>query len=213
MNLLRKLRWGLFGLSVFACVNAQAQFYDTSVRERIYAAANAGNVAELKRLASLGYSLEMTDVAGNTPYCQAVWSQNRIAVASLIAAGVDVRPACLRRIPYVTESRIYAAAHSEDLDQLVAWKKEGLNVDVVDPKTGNSALCEAVYNYDCPAIQTLLRAGSQQAQPCMRRVPLEVRQNLQCRPLKIDWKTIGYTVLGVGMAGAPTVTRPCPQVL
>ena len=187
---------------MFACVNAQAQFYDTSVRERIYAAANAGNVAELKRLASLGYSLEMTDVAGNTPYCQAVWSQNRIAVASLIAAGVDVRPACLRRIPYVTESRIYAAAHSEDLDQLVAWKKEGLNVDVVDPKTGNSALCEAVYNYDCPAIQTLLRAGSQQAQPCMRRVPLEVRQNLQCRPLKIDWATIGYTVLGAGMAGA-----------
>ena len=186
----------------FVCPNAEAQYVDTSVRNRIYTAASVGNVAELKRLASLGYSLDLTDANGNTAYCQAVWSQNRVAVAALIEAGVNVRPACLRRIPYVTETRIYAAAHAEDLDQLVAWKKEGLNVDVVDPRTGNSALCEAVYNYDCPAIQTLLRAGSQQAQPCMRRVPQEVRDNLQCRPLRIDWKTIGYTVLGVGMAGA-----------
>ena len=197
-----KMKWGLLVLGVLACASAQAQLYDTSVRDRIYAAASAGDVAELKRLESLGYSLEMTDASGNTPYCQAVWSQSRTAVAALIAAGVNVKPSCLKRIPYVTETRIYAAAHSEDLDQLVAWKKEGLNVDVVNPKTGNSALCEAVYNYDCPAIQTLLRAGSQQAQPCMRRVPVEVREKLQCRPLKIDWSTIGYTVLGVGMAGA-----------
>lgn len=190
------------GVALFAGVSARAQALDSSVRERIYTAARMGNTAELKRLASLGYSLELTDESGNTPYCQAVWSQDRVAVATLIDAGVNVRPSCLKRIPYVTETRIYAAAHAEDLDQLVAWKKEGLNVDVVNPKTGNSALCEAVYNYDCPAIQTLLRAGSQQAQPCMRRVPQEVRENLQCRPLKIDWGTIGYTVLGAGMAGA-----------
>ena len=183
-------------------LSAHAQFYDTSVRARIYAAASAGDLYELQRLKSLGYSLDLKDNNGNTAYCQAVWSQNRTAVATLISAGVDVKPRCLKRIPYVTESRIYAAAHSEDLDQLVEWKREGLNVDVVDPKTGNSALCEAVYNYDCPAIQTLLRAGSQQAQPCMRRVPQEVRSKLQCRPLKINWGIIGYSVLGVGMAGA-----------
>jgi len=186
----------------FMGVNAEAQYADTSVRERIYAAASVGNTAELRRLASLGYSLDLVDANGNTAYCQAVWTQNRTALAALIAAGVDVRPSCLRRIPYVTESRIYAAAHAEDLDQLVAWKKEGLNVDVINPRTGDSALCEAVYNYDCPAIQTLLRVGSQQAQPCMRRVPQYVRERLQCRPLRIDWKTIGYTVLGAGMAGA-----------
>ena len=212
MKLLKKLKWGLFAFGVFIGVNTQAQYAvwgtpwvrmaDTSVRDRIYAAASVGNVAELKRLASLGYSLELTDANGNTAYCQAVWSQSRVAVAALIEAGVNVRPSCLKRIPYVTESRIYAAAHAEDLDQLVAWKKEGLNVDVVNPRTGDSALCEAVYNYDCPAIQTLLRAGSLQAQPCMRRIPQEVREKLQCRPLKIDWTTIGYTVLGVGMAGA-----------
>lgn len=202
MRILEKMKWGLLGLAVFAVANAKGASFDTSVRDRIYAAAATGNVTELKRLEGLGYSLDMTDINGNTAYCQAVWSQNRTAVAALIAAGVDVRPSCLKRIPYVTESRIYAAAHAEDLDQLVAWKKEGLNVDVVNPKTGNSALCEAVYNYDCPAIQTLLRVGSQQAQPCMRRVPQEVRERLQCRPLKIDWKTIGYTVLGAGMTGA-----------
>ena len=202
MKILKKIKWGLFFAGVLAISSAPAQFMDTSVRDRMYAAASVGNVAELRRLMSLGYSLEMTDANGNTPYCQAVWSQNRTAVSALMAAGADVRPRCLRRIPYVTESRIYAAAHAEDLDQLVAWKKEGLNVDVVNPKTGNSALCEAVYNYDCPAIQTLLRAGSQQAQPCMRRIPQNVRENLQCRPLKIDWSIVGYSVLGAGMAGA-----------
>ena len=202
MKLLKKMQWGLLALVAFVGVNAEAQYVDTSVRDRIYAAASVGNTAELRRLASLGYSLDLVDANGNTAYCQAVWTQNRTAIASLIAAGVDVRPSCLRRIPYVTESRIYAAAHAEDLDQLVAWKKEGLNVDVINPRTGDSALCEAVYNYDCPAIQTLLRVGSQQAQPCMRRVPQEVRERLQCRPLRIDWKTIGYTVLGAGMAGA-----------
>lgn len=202
LKILKKIKWGLFLTSALAVSSAQAQFMDTSVRDRIYAAASAGNIWELKRLESLGYSLEMTDANGNTPYCQAVWSQNKRAVAALIEAGVDVRPRCLRRIPYVTESRIYAAAHSEDLNQLVAWKKEGLNVDVVDPRTGNSALCEAVYNYDCPAIQTLLRAGSQQAQPCMRRIPVAVREKLQCRPIKIDWSIVGYSVLGAGMAGA-----------
>lgn len=183
-------------------LGVQAQTMGTSVREWIYYAATRGNLNELRRLQSLGYSLELTDANGNTPYCQAVWSQNKLAVATLIAAGVDVRPRCLRRIPYVTESRIYAAAHAEDLDQLVAWKKEGLNVDVVNPETGNSALCEAVYNYDCPAIQALLRAGSQQAQACMRRVPQEVRDNLQCRPIKIDWGLVGYSLIGAGMAGA-----------
>ena len=182
--------------------SVQAQTFDATVRDRIYAAAVAGDLHELRRLQSLGYSLELTDVNGNTPYCQAVWSQNRMAVASLIAAGVNVKPRCLRRIPYVTESRIYAAAHAEDLDQLVLWKKEGINVDVVNPETGNSALCEAVYNYDCPAIQALLRAGSQQAQACMRRVPQEVRDNLQCRPVKIDWGIVGYSLVGAGMAGA-----------
>ena len=194
--------WGFLLLSVLVPSGVSAQFVSTSVRDRIYAAASSGNVWELKRLENLGYSLEMVDANGNTPYCQAVWSQNRTAVSTLIAAGVNVRPKCLRRIPYVTESRIYAAAHAEDLDQLVSWKKEGLNVDVVNPRTGNSALCEAVYNYDCPAIQTLLRAGSQQAQPCMRRVPQYVRDNLQCRPLKIDWSIVGYSALGAGMAGA-----------
>ncbi len=202
MKVLKKLQWGLGVLAVFVGANAAAQYIDTSVRDRIYAAASAGNIGELQRLASLGYSLDLKDANGNTAYCQAVWAQNRTAVATLISAGVDVRPGCLRRIPYVTETRIYAAAHAEDLEQLVAWKKEGLNVDVVNPKTGNSALCEAVYNYDCPAIQTLLRVGSQQAQSCMRRVPQEIREKLQCRPLKIDWTTVGYTVLGVGMAGA-----------
>lgn len=120
---------------------------DMSVRDRIYAAASMGNVAELQRLSSLGYSLDMADANGNTAYCQAVWSQNRTAVLSLMRAGADVTARCLKQIPYVTASSIYAAAHSEDLDQLVAWKKEGLNVDVVNPQTGNSALCEAVYNY------------------------------------------------------------------
>lgn len=202
LKILKKIKWGLFFVSALGVVGASAQVMDTSVRDRIYAAAAAGDVSELKRLEGLGYSLEMTDANGNTPYCQAVWSQNRAAVSALIAAGASVKPRCLRRIPYVTESRIYASAHAEDLEQLVAWKKEGLNVDVVNPETGNSALCDAVYNYDCPAIQALLRAGAQQAQPCMRRVPQEVRDKLQCRPLKIDWGIVGYSLVGAGMAGA-----------
>ena len=202
MQIINKLKWGFLLLGALVSSGVSAQFMSTSVRDRIYVAAATGNLWELKRLESLGYSLEMADAYGNTPYCQAVWAQDRTAVSTLLAAGVNVKPRCLRRIPYVTESRIYAAAHAEDLDQLVAWKKEGLNIDVVNQKTGNSALCEAVYNYDCPAIQALLRAGSQQAQPCMRRIPQYVRENLQCRPLKIDWSIVGYSVLGAGMAGA-----------
>ncbi len=202
LNFVRKIPFFVFAALVCVSPCVLAQGFEPSVRNRMYMAASQGDLNAIQRLEKMGYSLEMEDENGNTPYCQAVWSQNRLATSTLLKAGAKPNPKCLKRIPYVTASRIYAAAHAEDLDQLVAWKKEGLNIDVVDPKTGDSALCEAVYNYDCDAIQTLLRAGSIQSQSCMRRIPMEVREKLQCRPLKIDWATIGYTALGIGMTGA-----------
>ena len=202
LNFVRKIPFFVFATLVCVSPCVLAQGFEPSVRNRMYVAASQGDLNAIQRLEKMGYSLEMEDENGNTPYCQAVWSQNRLATSTLLKAGAKPNPKCLKRIPYVTESRIYAAAHAEDLDQLVAWKKEGLNIDVVDPQTGDSALCEAVYNYDCDAIQTLLRAGSIQSQSCMRRIPMEVREKLQCRPLEIDWTTIGYTALGIGMTGA-----------
>ena len=191
----------LLACAIFVATGSYAQIMGASVRARMYEAATRGDVTELRRLVSLGYSLEMMDEYGNTPYCEAIWSQDRLAVSTLISVGVDTRPRCLNKIRHISEAQIYSAAHRENLKQLVAWKKEGLNIDVEDEKTKNSALCEAVYRSDCPAIQTLLRAGSKQAQPCMRRIPKKVRENLDCRPLKIDWATIGYTTLGIGVAG------------
>ncbi len=175
---------------------------DNVVRSRIWAAASAGNVEELIRIQGMGYSLEMLDVHQNTPYCQAVLSQNRTAVATLKAAGANVRPWCLKRINYVEMGAIYGAARSEDLAQLVNWKKEGLNIDVTDPKSGNTALCQAVYDGDCDAINILLKAGASQGAPCMRRIPKEVREDLNCRPMVINWRAIGYTTLGLGLTGA-----------
>jgi len=185
--------------TLFAATGVFAQY--ASVRERIYELASRGDVAGLKQLASMGYSLEVEDAYGNTPYCQAIWSQNRAAVSALLSAGVNAWPKCLKKMQTVKASTIYSKAHSENLKQLVAWKKEGLNIDVEDEKTGNSALCMAVYRSDCTAVQTLLRAGAKQGQPCMRRIPKSVRDKLDCRPLVIDWSAIGYTTLGIGVAG------------
>ncbi len=189
----------LLGSALFITTGVSAQF--SSARDRIYALASAGDVNGLRQLASMGYSLETEDAYGNTPYCQAIWSQNRLAVSTLLSAGANAWPKCLRKMKAITASQIYSEASSEDLKQLVAWKKEGLNIDVEDERTGNSALCMAVYRSDCDAIQTLLRAGAKQGQPCMRRIPKAVRDKLDCRPLVIDWAAIGYTTLGIGMAG------------
>lgn len=188
----------LFWLALATPVVAQTP---TSVRDLIYQYAVQGNVAQLEHLKKMGYSLDALDVHGNTAYCQAIWMQQRRAITTLRAAGADSRPECLKKIPVVTVDMIYDAASDGDLDQLVAWEKIDVQVDVVDSEDGNSALCKAVYAQNCKAIQTLLRAGAQEAQACMRRVPQSVRDKLSCKPIEINWDLVGYTTLGIATAG------------
>ena len=173
----------------------------TSVRDLIYQYAVQGNVAQLQRLKKLGYSLDALDEHENTAYCQAIWMQQRRAISTLRAAGADRRPECLKKIPVVTVDMILDAAEAGDLNQLVAWKKADVQVDVVDSDDGNSALCKAVYAQNCKAIQTLLRAGAQETQTCMRKIPQSVRDQLNCKPVEINWDLVGYTTLGIATAG------------
>ena len=192
------LACALFGATYVVPVSAQSA---ASVRDLIYQYAVQGNVAQLQRLKRLGYSLDALDLHGNTAYCQAIWMQQRRAIKTLRAAGADRRPDCLKSIPIVTVDMIYDAATVGDLDQLVEWKKADVQVDVVDLEDGNSALCKAVYDQDCTAIQTLLRAGALEAQACMRRIPQAVREELECKSKEINWRVVGYSALGAATVG------------
>ena len=200
MKKLRCIAFGMMLLGMAGAVPVVAQT-PSSVRDLIYQYAAQGNVAQLERLKKLGYSLDALDIHENTAYCQAIWMQQRRAIKTLRAVGADRRPACLKKIPVVTVDMILDAAEDGDLDQLVAWKKVDVQVDVVDNEDGNSALCKAVYDNNCKAIQTLLRAGAQETQACMRRVPQSVREKLTCKPTEINWDLVGYTTLGVAAAG------------
>ncbi len=165
----------------------------------IYGKAMLGDVDGLRSLVSEGYSLEEKDEEGNTAYCLAVFRRNQTAVQTLEMAGANIKPRCLRTVSVVTESMIYEAAHNKDVKQISLWQEYGVPVDLVNSSDGNTALCQAVYEKDCPAIDVLLKAGASEYHTCMRRVPQEVRQELDCRPVIIDWERIGLTVLGVGL--------------
>lgn len=165
----------------------------------IYAKAMLGDVNGLRGLASQGYSLEVRDEDGNTPYCLAVFRRNQTAIRTLELAGADIRPRCLKTVPIVTEAMIYEAAHNRNVKQLTLWQEYGVPVDLVNSRDGNTALCQAVYEKDCVAIDILLKAGASEYHVCMRRVPQKVRQELDCRPVVIDWERVGLTMLGAGL--------------
>lgn len=165
----------------------------------IYGKAMLGDVDGLRSLVSEGYSLEEKDEEGNTAYCLAVFRRNQTAVQTLEMAGANIKPWCLRTVSVVTESMIYEAAHNKDVKQISLWQEYGVPVDLINSSDGNTALCQAVYEKDCPAIDVLLKAGASEYHTCMRRVPQEVRQELDCRPVIIDWERIGLTVLGAGL--------------
>ena len=200
---MKKLKCFAFGFVLWGMawvVPAVAQT-PSSVRDLIYQYATQGNVAQLQRLTKLGYSLDALDEHENTAYCQAIWMQHRRAIRTLRMAGADRRPECLKKIPVVTVDMILDAAEDGDLNQLILWKKIDVQVDVVDSEDGNSALCKAVYDQNCKAIQTLLRAGAQETQACMRKIPQAVRNKLNCKPVEINWDLVGYTTLGIATAG------------
>ena len=182
----------LFSFSVFA---------QTDLMSYIYGKAMVGDVEGLRSLMAQGYSLEEKDRDGNTVYCLAIFRRNQTAIKTLEAVGVNTRPRCMKNVPIVTEKMIYEAAHNKNTDQIAVWQEYGVPVDLIDPATENTALCHAVYEKDCDAIDTLLRAGASEYHTCMRRVPQKVRQELDCKPLVIDWERVGLTALGVGLVG------------
>ncbi len=182
---------GIFALPAFS----------VDITGYIYGKAMMGDVNGLKDLTSKGYSLETKDNDGNTAYCLAVFRRNQTAINTLTQAGANTRPWCLRSVPVVTEAMIYEAAHNRNIKQITLWQEYGVPVDLVNTYTGNTALCEAVYEKDCVAIDILLKAGASEYHTCMRRVPQKVRQELDCKPVIIDWERVGLTALGLGLVG------------
>ncbi|MGN0919591.1 MAG: S8 family serine peptidase [Alphaproteobacteria bacterium] len=165
----------------------------------IYGKAMIGDVEGLRNLAARGYSLEARDEDGNTAYCLAVFRRNQTAIRTLEQAGANIKPRCMKRVPVVTEAMIYEAAHNRNVKQITLWQEYGVPVDLVNVSDGNTALCQAVYEKDCEAIDILLKAGASEYHTCMRRVPPKVRQELDCKPVIIDWERVGLTALGVGL--------------
>ena len=165
----------------------------------IYGKAMVGDVDGLRSLTSMGYSLEAKDEDGNTAYCLAVFRRNQTAIRTLEQAGANVNPRCMKTVPIVTESMIYEAAHNRNIKQITVWQEYGVPVDLVNSTDGNTALCHAVYEKDCEAIDILLKAGASEYHTCMRRVPQKVRKELDCKPVIIDWERVGLTMLGAGL--------------
>ena len=165
----------------------------------IYGKAMIGDVDGLRSLSSMGYSLEAKDEDGNTAYCLAVFRRNQTAIRTLEKAGVNTRPRCMKTVPIVTEAMIYEAAHNRNVKQITLWQEYGVPVDLENSSDGNTALCQAVYEKDCDAIDVLLKAGASEYHNCMRRVPQKVRQELDCKPIVIDWERVGLTMLGAGL--------------
>ena len=165
----------------------------------IYGKAMIGDLEGLRALVSQGYSLETKDNEGNTPYCLAVFRRNQTALRTLEQAGANVKPRCMKSVPIVTEEMIYEAAHNRNVKQITLWQEYGVPVDLTNRWDGNTALCQAVYEKDCPAIDILLKAGASEYHTCMRQIPQKVRQELDCKPVIIDWERVGLTALGAGL--------------
>ena len=187
----------LLGLLCF-CLNLPA-VAAVDLTGYIYGKAMVGDVEGLRNLVNNGYSLESKDKDGNTAYCLAVYRRNQTAIRTLELAGVDMKPRCLRGTPVVTEAMIYEAAHNKNVKRITVWQEYGVPVDLVNTRNGNTALCQAVYEKDCEAIDILLKAGASEYHTCMRRVPEKVRRELDCKPVIIDWERVGLTVLGAGL--------------
>ncbi len=183
------------------CFSFSFQAVASDLTNYIYAKAMMGDVNGLRWLSEKGYSLNAKDEDGNTAYCLAVFRRNQTAINTLEQAGADIKPRCLRSVPVVTEAMIYEAAHNRNVKQITLWQEYGVPVDLVDTRTGNTALCEAVYEKDCMAIDILLKAGASEYHTCMRRIPQKVRQELDCKPVIIDWERVGLTALGLGLVG------------
>ena len=167
--------------------------------EYIYGKAMLGDVDGLKDLVERGYSLESKNETGDTAYCLAIYRRNQTAIKALERAGANIKPRCIKTVPIVTEAMIYEAAHHGNVKQIALWQEYGVPVDLMNRQDGNTALCQAVYENDCEAIDILLKAGASEYHNCMRRIPQKVRQELSCKPMKIDWERVGLTVLGAGL--------------
>jgi hypothetical protein len=173
--------------------------------QQIYTMASRGDVQGLRAMKASGFSLDLKDASGNTPYCMAVKSNNPVAVRTLELAGADTDAWCMWGTQIITESMIYDAASARDTKKLANWKKHGIPVDVTDPSSGNTALCEAVYRGDCVAIDTLIKSGANQYHSCLQRIPESVRRSLSCKEVVRDWSKVGYTILGIGLLGGGVV--------
>ena len=169
------------------------------ITEFIYGKAMLGDVDGLRSLIEKGYSLDSKNDSGDTAYCLAIYRRNQTAIRTLERAGADIRPRCIKTVPIVTEPMIYSAAHHGNVKQIALWQEYGVPVDIMNRKDGNTALCQAVYEKDCKAIDILLKAGASEYHECMRRVPQKVRNELDCKPMMIDWQRVGLTALGAGL--------------
>ena len=182
---MKKRLFALFLFVLFIAPNLLAITYDDL--QQIYAMASQGDVQGLRQMKAQGFSLELEDSSGNTPYCRAVKGNNPVAVRTLELAGADTNPWCMWSTEIITESMIYDAASNRDTKKLAEWRKRGIPVDITDPSTGNTALCEAVYHGDCVAIDTLIKSGANQYHTCLQNIPESVRRSLNCNILQHRW--------------------------
>ncbi|MBE6446610.1 MAG: hypothetical protein E7021_04330 [Alphaproteobacteria bacterium] len=185
----------------FLFVSANAFAISQGNLQQIYSMASRGDVQGLRQMKASGFSLDLEDASGNTPYCTAVKSNNPVAVRTLELAGADINHWCMIGTNVVTQSMIYDAASDRDTKRLAYWKKHGIPMDITDPSSGDTALCKAVYKGDCVAIDTLIKSGANQYHACLQRIPESIRRSLSCREVVRDWSKVGYTLLGIGLVG------------
>jgi ankyrin repeat protein len=128
---------------------------ETAAYRGLHAAAAAGDVAEIRRLAAAGGKLEETDSAGRTPLHVAAFNSRYDAVRALIAAGANARAQEHQRYDIVT----IAAVKDDEKMVTLALEQGGSAKDITSPYDGTALIAAAHLGHD-GVVRELIRFGA-----------------------------------------------------
>lgn len=149
----------LFGGWLLAAGPAGAQVppnaADIAAYEGLHAAAHAGDVGAIRKLAAEGAALEAKDRYGRTPLHVAAFASHEAAVRALVEAGADINAYEADDYDAVT-----IAAVADDLEMLkLALSLGGNPRNITSPYVG-TALIAAAHLGHAEVVETLIAAGA-----------------------------------------------------
>lgn len=121
----------------------------------LHAAASAGNIEHIQKLAKDGANLEARDGAGRTALHVAAFKSHDLAFDALVAAGADVN--ALENAAY---DAITIAAVADDLEMMNRAIKAGGNPATITSPYEGTALIAAAHLGHAEVVKSLIDAGA-----------------------------------------------------